>query len=231
MTGGAVRGDGRLAGDQRVLGVELDDGAEVEDGSSRLLMVRALWIHGKLLEDLQGCSLSFELAITLLGLLLLLLRLPMLRMRLSLVEFEVERAFPRALHRLALIFQLEGFTTRRHTSNYRLRIAAGRLVRLRVEGLELLESLVDRFLRATGETKELMLLVLIIILDRVLLYLVRQLFPLLLASRIRLRFRLLLEGPDSPLILYRVKLDVVSIERCLPLFSLVHGLSIVLLAD
>ena len=45
-------------------------------------------------------------------------------------------------------------------------------MRLRVESLELLESLIDGLLRATRETKELMLLVFIIILDGIFLDLV-----------------------------------------------------------
>ena len=115
---------------------------------------------------------SGELAVTLLRLPLLLVRMPRLRERLSLIKLEVERAFSRALHWLALIFQLEGFTSRRHTCDHRLWITAGRLVRLRVESLELLESLIDGLLRATRETKELMLLVFIIILDGIFLDLV-----------------------------------------------------------
>ena len=66
-------------------------------------------------------------------------------------------------------------------------------MRLRVESLELLESLIDRLLRATRETKELMLLVFIIILDGIFLDLVSQFFLLLLAPWIHWRLSLSLE--------------------------------------
>ena len=66
-------------------------------------------------------------------------------------------------------------------------------MRLRVESLELLESLIDRLLRATRETKELMLLVFIIILDGIFLDLVSQFFLLLLAPWIHRRLSLSLE--------------------------------------